>query len=142
MSRFAQGIYKPKNPNKYIGRGLPKYRSSWELSAFRTMDEHPSILQWASESIMIPYKDPVTNKKKNYIPDLFIIFKDRTGEKKAEILEIKPSGQTGMKKTRSLMERAVITRNQAKWAAAMAYCAKQGIGFRVITEKDLFRGTK
>ena len=29
-------------------------------------------------------------------------------------------------------------KNKAKWSAARAWCAKQGLGFRVITENEIF----
>jgi hypothetical protein len=29
MSRFAQGKFTPKNPEKYIGKKTPTYRSGW-----------------------------------------------------------------------------------------------------------------
>lgn len=138
MPKFAQGIYNPKNIEKYIGKGTCRYRSSWELSTFLMLDQHPSVLQWASESIIVPYRDPVTGRKKNYIPDLFIIYKDATGVKKAEIVEIKPSSQTGQFKPKNLAEAATISRNQSKWSAATAYAVKNGMTFRVITESDIF----
>lgn len=140
--RFANGVFKPKNPDKYIGRGTIRYRSSWELSVFLALDQHPSVEAWASESLVVKYKDPITNKLKNYIPDLFVIYKDKNGIKKAEIIEIKPSGQTGQFKPKNLNEAAVIAKNQAKWQAGMAYAAKNGIGFRVVTEHDLFGAKK
>ena len=31
--------------------------------------------------------------------------------------------------------------NQAKWAAAMAFCKQKGITFRVINEHDMYHGT-
>ena len=37
-SKFAQGIFKPKHPEKYVGNHAPKYRSSWELMMFNFAD--------------------------------------------------------------------------------------------------------
>jgi len=31
MGKFAQGKYKVKNPEKYVGTKEPTYRSSWEF---------------------------------------------------------------------------------------------------------------
>ena len=53
--RFKQGIFKPLNPQKYRGRDLPRFLSSWELKFFRFCDSEPAILEWGSESIVIPY---------------------------------------------------------------------------------------
>ena len=72
---FAQGIYEVKNTGKFVGKTLPKYRSSWELAFMRMCDQHPNILQWASEAIKIPYINPVSRRKVNYVPDFLIIYK-------------------------------------------------------------------
>jgi indole-3-glycerol phosphate synthase len=32
--------------------------------------------------------------------------------------------------------------NAAKWEAARTYCKQQGITFRVVTENDIFHGSK
>jgi len=51
MSRFAQGPYTVKNPTKYVGKGTPRYRSGWELSFMRFLDNNDNVMQWASYSI-------------------------------------------------------------------------------------------
>ena len=56
MSKYANGLYQILNPEKYVGKGTPKYRSSWEHAAMRMLDNNPAILKWASESIHINYK--------------------------------------------------------------------------------------
>lgn len=137
MPKFHKSIFKPKHPEKYIGRGAIIARSSWETSFFIFLDNHPSVLQWASESIVIPYFDPLTNKKKNYYPDVFMVYQDSNGVKHAEIIEIKPANQCGMKKTKSVVNKAQCLRNSAKWSAAMQYCEHNGIQFRVLTENEL-----
>jgi len=143
MAKFHKGFYTVKNKEKYIGKRIPIYRSSWERTFFLFCDNHPSILQWASESIIIRYKDPLSGKSKNYIPDVFIIFIDAAGIKHAELIEIKPSSQTGQRKTKSAINNAQIIKNHAKWAAALAYCEMNGIQFRIITEENLWhKGTK
>ena len=60
MRGTAKGKFTPKNPEKYIGQRDPTYRSSWELSFMLFCDNNPAIENWASESIKIPYKDPLT----------------------------------------------------------------------------------
>ena len=65
MSRFANGTYTLTNPAKYVGKGTPRYRSGWEHSFMRFCDTNDNVLQWASESIAIPYMNPVTGKKSN-----------------------------------------------------------------------------
>src|ERR1039457_3713294 len=105
---YHKSIFKPKFPQKYIGKHLPIARSSWETVFMMFLDVHPSVLQWASESIRIPYRDPLTNKQKGYFPDFFMVYVDAAGEKHAEIIEVKPKNQTGEKKTKSAVNNAQI----------------------------------
>jgi len=142
MAKYSQGIYNPVHPEKYLGKGVIRYRSSWESKFMLFLDHHPSIKQWASESIYIPYKCPVTGKSKNYIPDFFIIYETKDGTKKAEVIEIKPLKETGAKRVNSQRNQLIVARNLAKWQAATAYCAKQGLTFRVISENSLFGNGK
>ena len=61
MPNYAQGIYVPKNPQKYVGNHKPKYRSGWEMTFMMFLDNNESILQWASEPLRIPYRHPFTD---------------------------------------------------------------------------------
>jgi hypothetical protein len=143
MGKWAQGMYTPKNPQKYIGKGVPRYRSSWELSMMMFLDNNDNILHWASESIKIPYKHPFTGKPTIYVPDFFIVYKNKYGKTLAEIVEIKPKKQSIIEsKVASAKDRMVVAINHAKWAACSAYCKANGFSFRVITESDLFRNGK
>ena len=137
MSTYQQGSYQPKNTEKYIGKHIPKYRSGWELQFMRMADNHPNILAWASESHRIPYVHPITGKRTNYVPDFFVVYVDKDGKRHAELVEVKPSGQT-VGNARGQYDQAQAVINQAKWAAARAFCQHHGITFRVITEKDMF----
>ena len=139
MANWAQGIYTPKNPEKYIGKHKPKYRSGWEFTFMQFCDNNNAVLKWASEAIAIPYIHPLTGKRTNYIPDFFIVYQNKFGNQLAEVVEIKPKKQSLIEsKVASAKDRAVVAINHAKWAAAMAYCKSQGYTFRVITEDDLF----
>lgn len=143
MARFAQGKYNLKNPSKYAGRSTPTYRSSWEFAFMKFCDENPSIQMWASEAVKIPYKNPFTGKATIYVPDFFIQYKTKKGKNMVELIEVKPGNQTTMEsagKSRHNQAHAVL--NAAKWEAARAYCKSKGIGFRVITEKDMFHQGK
>lgn len=137
MSTYQQGTYQPLNGEKYIGKHMPKYRSGWELSFMRMADNHPNVLAWASESHRIPYINPITGKRANYIPDFFIIYVDKDGKKHAEIIEIKPSNQIAGN-AKGQYDKAMAVINEAKWNYARQWCKQQGIGFRVITENDIF----
>lgn len=141
--KFSQGFYQIKNPDKYIGLGNPRYRSSWELSVMRMCDENPAIQQWASESIKIPYRDPLTGKPTVYVPDFFVVFQDNKKQKRAELWEIKPANQTLKEKVgKNIFNQAQYVRNTVKWAAANAWCKQNGIKFRIITEHDLYHTGK
>jgi hypothetical protein len=141
MGKWAQGIYEVKNPQKYVGSGKPKYRSGWEMSFFMFCDNNPAILQWASEAIKIPYRNPLTGKQTIYIPDIFMVYQNKFGQKIAEVVEIKPSKQTMLTEAKSRKDKLAVALNHAKWQAANAWCKSQGIKFRVVTEKELFHNS-
>jgi len=139
MAKFAQGTFTPKNGHKYVGKHEPKYRSGWELTFMTFCDSNDHIIYWASESLRIPYRHPLTGKPTNYIPDFFVMYENKFGKKIAEVVEIKPKKQSLIEsKTASARDRMIVAINHAKWAAAMAYCKQLGYAFRVITEDDLF----
>lgn len=143
MSKFAQGIYRVMNPNKYVGKKDPRYRSGWEHAFMRFCDTNDNILQWASESITIPYRHPLTGKQTIYVPDFFITYRTSKNQMCAEVIEIKPKKQSIIESKASARDRAVIAVNYAKWDAASKWCRRQGLTFRVITEDDIFhQGTK
>jgi len=138
MSKFAQGIYQIKNPEKYVGKGLPRYRSGWEWSFFQFCDNNDNILQWASEAISIPYRNPITGKPSQYIPDIFMTYRTKNNKICAEIIEIKPRKQSLIEGRMTDRDRAVVAVNHAKWDAASKWCKRAGLVFRVINETDMF----
>lgn len=140
MAKYAQGVFAPKNPEKYVGKGVIRYRSGWELTFMLFCDNNKSITQWASESIRIPYRHPLTGKQTIYVPDFLVVYTDKNNRQIAEMIEIKPKKQTLIESKRASVQlRATVAINHAKWAAAQAFCKRAGIAFRVITEDDLFR---
>lgn len=138
MANYAQGIFQPRNPGKYVGRGSIRYRSSWEFAVMQMCDNHPSIINWASESVRIPYLNPVTGKQTNYVPDFFIVYVDQNGQNHAEIIEVKPSKEITFESARSQRDKLVVAINHAKWAAAHAWAKSNGIRFRIISENEIF----
>lgn len=143
MARFAQGKFVPKNPEKYIGNKNPTYRSGWEFTFCKFCDEHPSVSQWASEAIKIPYRNPLTGRYSVYVPDFFIAYANRQGKQKVELIEVKPANQAYREKVgKSKHNQAHYVVNQAKWSAAQAYCKQKGITFRIITENELYHQGK
>ena len=142
MSKWAQGAYQVINPKKYVGQGMPRYRSGWEHSFMRFCDTNDNIMQWASESIRIPYLHPLTGKMTTYVPDFLITYKTRDNTLRAELIEIKPKGQSAITEGQKPRDRAVVAVNYAKWDAATKWCRNQGLTFRVITEDDMFKNGK
>jgi hypothetical protein len=139
MSKYSQGSFTPKNPAKLIGNASPVYRSSWELAMMTFLDSHPNVIQWASESIRIPYKNPLTGKNSQYVPDFLVLYQDKNGNQRAELVEVKPKKEAMLENAKSKRDQAFLMVNQAKWQAAMVWCKKNGITFRLITEDDLFQ---
>jgi hypothetical protein len=144
MSKFAQSRFIMKYPEKYVGTKTPLARSSWEYVFMRTLDEHPGVENWASESVQIPYRDPLTGRNTIYVPDFFIVYNDKNGKKHAELVEVKPASQTLREKVgKSMYNQQQYIKNIAKWEAARAWCAQKNVKFRVVTESEIFhQGTK
>ena len=141
-AKFANGFYQITNPDKYVGKKVPHFRSSWEHTFMRFCDENPAVLQWASEAVHIPYRNPFTNKNTIYVPDFMIMYVNKNGEKFGELIEIKPSTQTTLESARSPRDQAAAVLNMHKWQAAQAWCSQNGLRFRVVTENDIFHQGK
>ena len=144
MAKFAQGRFEMKNPGKYVGTKTPLARSSWEFVFMRMLDEHQGVEKWASESIQIPYRDPLTGKYTIYVPDFFITYVDKNGAKHAEVVEVKPASQTLLANVgKSVYNQQQYVKNMAKWEADTKWCKQQGIKFRVVNEEHIFhQGSK
>jgi len=140
--RWANGLYELANPSKYAGTKKPRYRSSWEHAFMRFCDNHPSVISWASEGIQIPYRNPLTGRQSVYVPDFFIMYQNKNGKKRAELIEIKPESQTRLNERTSQRDRLAIAINHAKWEAAAKWCRLKGVQFRIINEGDIFHSGK
>lgn len=119
------------------------YRSSWECRVMNWLDKNPSIVSWASEELIIPYKSPVDNRMHRYFPDFVVKVKDKNGQTRTMMLEVKPKKQTKPPEQQRRVTKRYITEvatwgvNQAKWAAATEYCKDRGWEFKLITEDHL-----
>ena len=142
MGKYAQGKFQIQNPNKYIGKGDPTYRSSWEFAFMQFCDNNPAVVQWASEAIHVNYRNPFTGKNTIYVPDFLIIYMDKNGKRHGEVIEIKPSKETTMEAAKSQRDKAAVALNMFKWEAARKFCASQGLRFRIVNEQDIFHGAK
>jgi hypothetical protein len=142
MSKYAQGKYQIKNLEKYIGKKTPTYRSSWEFTFCNFCDNNPAIVNWASEAIQIPYRNPVTGRNTIYVPDFLIVYVDANQKHHTELIEIKPLTQVTMETAKSLKDKYSVAINMAKWAAADNWARANNIRFRVVTEYDIFKNVK
>lgn len=144
MVKYHQGIFKPKNKEKYKGDSKNIiYRSSWELSVMMKMDEDKSVLKWSSEEIIIPYISKADNKLHRYFMDFWALRKMADGSLKEFIIEIKPEAQTKEPKRpkkinkRYIEEVKTYATNISKWEAAQKYAEKNNMIFEILTEKQL-----
>jgi hypothetical protein len=135
---YVHGEFKLSNPDKYIGTHPIYFRSSWEFKLMQMFDTHPNILNWASESLKIPYMNPFTNKYSVYVPDFLIVYNDRDGKKKSEIIEVKPLKETMLSEAKTKKDKAAVALNSFKWQAANNWAEQHGLTFRVMTEHDIF----
>jgi len=137
-------MYSPKFPEKYKGnKHNIVYRSNYELVAFRFFDLNPNVVEWSSEETIIPYANPLTGRTSRYFVDVYAKMKDKNGEVRKYLIEIKPYSQTlppvqKNRKTKSLIyQQAEYVKNQAKWKAATEWCTKKNMTFVILTEKHL-----
>lgn len=139
-----KGRYRLRNPKKYKGDIFEIiYRSSWELKFMNWCDSNSSILEWGSETIIIPYKSPIDNKLHRYFVDFYIKVIDKHKLVTKYLIEIKPEKftkppQIPKKQTKRFIEEVFTYGvNQSKWKAANVFCEDRGWKFLVLTEKDL-----
>lgn len=128
--RVKKGFY--TNPKLYksgfhtspkVQGGEIHYRSSWELIAYKYLDTQDEVLNYSTETLSIPYKDPESGYERNYLPDLIINFDN--GDKK--MIEIKP------------MVYKEYPINLAKFDAAKSFCEENGFSFEVWTGEEIYQ---
>jgi hypothetical protein len=136
--KALNGKFTPTNPGKYVGTYPIVYRSTWELAFMRMADKHSSVISWASESIRIPYLNPVTRKGSMYVPDFLMVYEDSKGNRHQELIEVKPASQTFVAEAKSRYDKVSLAINAAKWKAAASWCKKHGLTFKIINESDIF----
>jgi len=108
-------------------------------------DTNTSVLEWGSETVVVPYKSPIDKKWHRYFVDFIVKVKTRKGFTETSIIEIKPKKQCSppTKKTRVsksyIRESLTYAKNEAKWNAAKEYADDRGWKFVIMTEDTLFR---
>jgi hypothetical protein len=139
MSKYASGKYQVKNLEKYMGKRLPSYRSSWEFTFMSFCDNNPAVINWVSEGVKIPYFNPVSGKQTVYVPDFIVVYVDANQRQHTELVEIKPSKEATMESAKSYRDKLMVAMNMSKWAAADSWARANGMRFSVVTEFDLYR---
>ena len=134
----TKGLFTPQFPQKYTGEYPIVYRSSWELEFMRYCDQHPGVMEWASEPVKIPYQNPLNGKQTVYIPDFLVTYLKSGGNKSTKLIEIKPMHEAMESHARNSQDVAVRLKNEAKWGAATQWAGRRGIDFLVLTEGELF----
>lgn len=139
-----KGRYRVLNPSKYKGNlSEIVYRSSWELKFMTWCDRNASVLEWGSETVVIPYKSPVDNKLHRYFVDFYVKIKNKENKITKYLVEIKPEKFTKppeipKRQTKKFIQEVFqYGTNQAKWKAANEFCQERGMKFLVLTENDL-----
>lgn len=139
---YHQGVYKLKNPKKYIGNpDNITYRSSWEQKAFIWLDTSPKIIRWNSEEVVVNYLSKLDGRIHRYFVDLYFEVKDKEGNIKKILAEVKPYAQTVKPvegKNRQTYINACITyqRNIDKWKYCREFAKSKGLDFVLLTERN------
>ena len=138
-----KGIFKPKNPHKYVGDATNiVYRSLWERKFMVFCDTNNGVLKWCSEEIAIPYLSPVDGKYHRYYVDFLVEFKTQKG-KEVFLIEIKPKRQCkepkkGKRTTKTYLKEVETWKvNSSKWEHAKKFADQNNWKFKILTEDDL-----
>lgn len=163
-SKFYQGYFIPKHPEKCLTKENI-CRSGWEFKFCNWLDNNANVIEWGSEPLAIPYKNPIANLKYckenclnpqdpvnwkicNYYVDFWFRLRQADGTVKRIFVEIKPYSQcqppkplkpnAKLKDVRAYNKAAETWLvNSAKWKAAKQICESKGSEFWIVTEKTL-----
>ena len=119
---YKSGMYKSVKNRSYM-----KYRSAYEYAFFEQLESDPNVIKYLSEPIEIRYVD-VDLKKRTYIPDVLVLYKDG----RMELCEVKPT----------IMLRDPNVQLKAKAAIRKIKSTGKNMSFRFVTENDLFKSNK
>ena len=143
-TKTYKGKFRPKNPGKYRGDVANiVYRSLWELRFMKWCDINPSVQEWGSEIVIVPYVSPIDRKVHRYFVDFYMKVKNKTGDPQKYLIEIKTERFTKppeipKKKTKRFIDEVFqYGVNEAKWKAAFEFCEDRNMKFMILTEKDL-----
>ena len=143
-TKTYKGRYRVVNASKYCGDITNiTYRSLWELRFMKWCDDNKSVVEWGSETVIIPYVSPIDNRVHRYFVDFYIKVVTKSNNVEKYLIEIKPEKFTKppeipKKKTKRFIDEVFqYGVNDAKWKAAFEFCEDRRMKFIVLTEKDL-----
>jgi hypothetical protein len=143
-TKTYKGKFRTANPKKYKGDiNNIVYRSLWELRFMKWCDTNESVIEWGSETVIVPYISPLDRGIHRYFVDFYIKIKTKDGAIKKYLVEIKPERFTKppdipKKKTKRFIDEVFqYSVNDAKWKAAFEFCKDRNMEFIILTEKDL-----
>lgn len=143
-SKYTQGVFRAMRPEKYVGNASNiVYRSSWELKLMHWCDDNPSVINWMSEEIAIPYYSQADGKMRRYYVDFIVKLKTVAGTVETVIIEVKPFHETvkpkkGRKKPERYMQECYTWQvNNDKWAAARVWAEQRRMKFIILDEYSL-----
>lgn len=138
-NRYQQGYVNPKACKKLfpsLHNDLIIYRSSYEKRFIHWLESSDKVKYWGSECFHIPYISRIDGLTHKYYPDYFVEMVD--GSKL--VIEIKPYEQTHKPVNESNgWARREWIKNVSKWTAAQEFCKKNGLQFKILTEKTINR---
>jgi hypothetical protein len=143
-TKTYKGRFRVANAAKYTGDITNiVYRSLWELKFMKWCDSSISVVEWGSETVIIPYISPIDNKVHRYFVDFYIKVRTKANSIEKYLIEIKPEKFTKppeipKKKTKRFIDEVFqYGVNDAKWKAAFEFCKDRNMKFVILTEKDL-----
>lgn len=143
-TKTYKGKYRVNNVEKYKGDITNiVYRSLWELRFMKWCDSSKSVIEWGSETVIIPYVSPVDKRIHRYFVDFYIKVKTSSNLIEKYLVEIKPERFTKPpeipeRKTKRFIDEVFqYGVNDAKWKAAFEFCKDRNMRFIILTEKDL-----
>jgi len=149
-SKFKQGYFNPKNPEKYAGPLPIIYRSSWEYKFMIWCDINDKVVLWSSEPVSIKYWSRQGNKQRTYYPDFYFRILKQDGSNEEFLVEIKPKAQIQKPKPPTKMTKKAIesyrflaeqyVKNMDKYNAAKQFAEELNWKFIVLTEDTIKNG--
>lgn len=147
---YRQGYFKPVNPQKYVGDpGKIIFRSTWEKKFATYCDLNDKIVAWSSETIQVPYLNPVEGATRLYNLDFYLKVQQEDGNVKHFIAEVKPAkkllkpvlpkNRLSEKRVEAhILQMREYAVNMAKFHAAKEWAKARGWEFIIVTENFLF----